>query len=171
MLHSPQAPQSASTLHCTHPRPALQTSLVAAQFEELGDEHVWFVQVLAGVNTAPLHDAGAQSASTLHCTHPSAALQTWAVAAQFCQVPPGTHVFEAPHVAVRVKTEPTHAVPQSLSTLHCTHPSLGLQTSPVAAQSVMLPGWSQWFMPSHVCDTENVVSQQLSVPQAVPAGA
>jgi hypothetical protein len=151
-----------------HPAVGLQTLLAAVQSVAAGEEHVWFEpQLPAGLYTAPLHDPG-QSASTLHCTHPSAVLHTAFIAAQLV-VLGEEHVLFGPQLLAGVYTPALHdAGEQSVLALHCTHPLLTLQTSPSTAQLVALPLW-QLPIPSHVCAEVNTVFEQLlPAPHDVP---
>jgi hypothetical protein len=157
-------------LHVMHPAVELQTLFAAAQSVGLGEEHRWSdPQVPPGLYTLPLHDPG-QSASTLHCTHPSVELHTAFIAAQLV-VLGEEHVLFDPQLLAGLYTPPLHdAVAQSVSALHCTHPLLTLHRSPCAAQFVVLPAW-QLPIPSHVCWLVNAAPEQLlAAPHDVPDG-
>jgi hypothetical protein len=126
-LHEPP-PQSAFVLHCTHPNAALQSGVAPLQVVAVPGTHPpEALQVLAGTNVLPVHDAGAQSALTLHCTQPMEALQNGTAPLQLAGVP-GTHLFAPLQVPGGVNVLPLHdAAAQSAATLHCTQPKDALQ--------------------------------------------
>jgi hypothetical protein len=123
------AGQSGFTLHWTQPTAVLHSGVDPVQSTVVGVEHVFPVQALAGVNTAPLQEAAAQSEPVLHCTQPSAVLQTGVDPVQSTVV--GVeHVFPVQALA-GVNTAPLQeAAAQSEPVLHCTQLPLPSQTVP-----------------------------------------
>jgi hypothetical protein len=93
LVHTVELGQSASVLHCTHPAVASHTWAVAVQSVAVPATQVWVAsQVLAGVNTVPLHDAGAQSSADSHATQP-AVVSHRGVASAHDVCAPAVHVF------------------------------------------------------------------------------
>lgn len=101
------------------------------------------MHVGAGVKTLPLHEAvPVQSVEKLHCTHsPSVALQTSPVSEQYVDGLLVSQTLDTQVFAGGTSVVPLHeAVPvQSVEPLHCTHPDVKLQTSPVSEQSTVVP--------------------------------
>jgi hypothetical protein len=137
-LQGPVA-QSLSALHAVLHAVALAQTRSPGQAAGVPATQVLLVQVLAGVNVLPAHDAPPeQSALVLHCTQPAVASQSGADPEQVCGVP-ATQVLLM-QVLAGVKVVPLHEAAAHWTVLQSSIPpqpsEIVPQVAPCAAQVV-----------------------------------